>query len=105
MLKSEERPRPHCRGRSALSAESITRIPMTPQQQLQIDPRPVRVALAGCGVVGGGFARLLHESAPAIAARFGIRFSLTRVLVRDVHRERDVPFEPRLFTNDLDSFL
>jgi homoserine dehydrogenase len=78
---------------------------MTPQQQLQIDPRPVRVALAGCGVVGGGFARLLHESAPAIAARFGVRFALTRVLVRDVHRERDVPFESRLFTNDLDSFL
>jgi homoserine dehydrogenase len=49
--------------------------------------------------------RLLHESAPAIAARFGVRFELTRVLVRDTRRERNLPIDPRLFTNDLDSFL
>jgi homoserine dehydrogenase len=68
-------------------------------------PRTVRVALAGCGVVGGGFVRLLHESATAIAARFGVRFDLTRVLVRDVDRDRNLPFDSRLFTNDLDAFL
>ena len=68
-------------------------------------PRTVRVALAGCGVVGGGLVRLLHESAPAIAARFGVRFALTRVLVRDTARERNLPLDPRLFTNDLDAFL
>jgi homoserine dehydrogenase len=116
---------------------------MTPQQQLEIDPRPalhelpnsargshrnknaptityhpesipnasvetprtVRLALAGCGVVGGGLVRLLHESAPAIAARFGVRFDLTSVLVRDVTRERNLPLEARLFTNNLDGFL
>jgi len=68
-------------------------------------PRTVRVALAGCGVVGGGLVRLLHESAPAIAARFGVRFDFTRVLVRDTTRERNLPIDPRLFTNDLDAFL
>jgi homoserine dehydrogenase len=68
-------------------------------------PRTIRVALAGCGVVGGGLVRLLHESAPAIAARFGLRFELTRVLVRDVLRDRHLPLEQRLFTNELDSFL
>jgi homoserine dehydrogenase len=68
-------------------------------------PRTVRVGLAGCGVVGGGFVRLLHESAPAIAARFGVRFDLTRVLVRDPTRERNLPLDSRLFTNDLDAFL
>jgi homoserine dehydrogenase len=68
-------------------------------------PRTVRLALAGCGVVGGGLVRLLHESAPAIAARFGVRFDLTSVLVRDVHRERNLPLEARLFTNNLDAFL
>jgi len=68
-------------------------------------PRTVRVALAGCGVVGGGLVRLLHESAPAIAARFGKRFELTRVLVRDPSRERNLPLDSRLFTNDLDAFL
>jgi homoserine dehydrogenase len=68
-------------------------------------PRTIRVALAGCGVVGGGLVRLLHESAPAIAARFGVRFDLTRVLVRDLSRERNLPLDSRLFTNDLDAFL
>ena len=68
-------------------------------------PRTVRVALAGCGVVGGGLVRLLHESAPAIAARFGKRFELTRVLVRDPSRDRNLPIDSRLFTNDLDAFL
>ena len=68
-------------------------------------PRTVRVALAGCGVVGGGLVRLLYESAPAIAARFGVRFDLTSVLVRDVNRERNLPLEARLFTNSLDAFL
>jgi hypothetical protein len=68
-------------------------------------PRTVRVALAGCGVVGGGLVRLLHESAPAIAARFGKSFELTRVLVRDPSRERNLPIDSRLFTNDLDAFL
>jgi homoserine dehydrogenase len=68
-------------------------------------PRTVRVALAGCGVVGGGLVRLLHESGPAIAARFGVRFYLTSVLVRDVNRERNLPIERGLFTNSLNAFL
>jgi homoserine dehydrogenase len=78
--------------------ESLGAIPLT-------TPRTVRVALAGCGVVGGGLVRLLHESGPAIAARFGVRFDLTSVLVRDVNRERNLPIERRLFTNSLDGFL
>ena len=86
---------------------------MTLQKQFSIEtppafhdfPRTIRVGLAGCGVVGGGFVRLLHESAPAIAARFGVRFDLTRVLVRDPRRERNLPLDSRLFTNDLDAFL
>jgi homoserine dehydrogenase len=67
--------------------------------------RTVRVALAGCGVVGGGLVRLLHESAAAVAARFGVRFEITNVLVRDVHRERNLPLDSRLYTNDLECFL
>jgi homoserine dehydrogenase len=68
-------------------------------------PRTVRVALAGCGVVGGGLVRLLYESAPAIAARFGKRFELTRVLVRDPSCDRNLPLDRRLFTSDLGAFL
>src|SRR5947207_3759915 len=65
----------------------------------------IRVALAGCGVVGGGLVRLLHESASAIGSRFGVRFVITKALVRDTTRDRKLPIDSELFTNDLDSFL
>ncbi|MEO8908654.1 MAG: homoserine dehydrogenase [Gemmatimonadaceae bacterium] len=65
----------------------------------------IRIALAGCGVVGGAFVRLLHDSGPAIASRFGVCFAVTRVLVRDTARNRNLPIDRQLFTDDLDSFL
>ena len=64
----------------------------------------IRVGLAGCGVVGGALVRLLHESADTIADRHGVRFELSRVLVRDVARERGVPLTASVFTNDAVSF-
>ncbi|PYO50825.1 MAG: hypothetical protein DMD72_01355 [Gemmatimonadetes bacterium] len=67
--------------------------------------RTIRIALAGCGVVGSGLVRLLHNSAAAIASRFGVRFAITSVLVRDTTRDRRVPIDSRVFTNDLESFL
>jgi homoserine dehydrogenase len=60
----------------------------------------IRVGLAGCGVVGGALVQLLHDSGPAIAARHGIHFELSRVLVRDVDRYRGVPLASNVFTND-----
>jgi len=71
---------------------------MTPQHE-------VRLALAGCGVVGGGLVRLLHDARDEIASRFGVKFSVTSVLVRNPHRDRHVPVPESLFTNDLDAFL
>jgi len=68
-------------------------------------PRTIRIALAGCGVVGGGLVRLLHDSASSIASRYGVRFVITTVLVRDTTRDRKLPINSSLFTNDLDSFL
>src|SRR4051812_34440138 len=68
-------------------------------------PRTIRIALAGCGVVGGSLVRLLHESAAAITSRFGVRFVITSVLVRDTSRDRKLPIDPDLFTSDLDAFL
>src|SRR5689334_23164265 len=99
MLKSEERPRPHSLGRSALCAES-------PNEDRAMTPkRDVRLALAGCGVVGGGLVRLLHDARDEIASRFDVNFSVASVLVRNPTRERHVPVPDSLFTDDLDAFL
>jgi homoserine dehydrogenase len=81
------------------------RLPFEQEETIAGKLRTVRVALAGCGVVGGGLVRLLHDSSDAIAGRFGVRFELTHVLVRDVKRERNLPLDSRLLTSDLDQFL
>lgn len=66
--------------------------------------RTVRVGLAGCGVVGRALVRLLHESADSIAARHGVRFELSRVLVRDLTTDRGVPITSDIFTDDRELF-
>lgn len=68
-------------------------------------PRTIRVALAGCGVVGGSFARLLQESTATLAARHGVRVEIATVLVRDITRDRNVNIAPSIFTDDLETFL
>lgn len=77
----------------------------TLRNENHLEPRLVRLALAGCGVVGGGLVRLLGEKAPAIASRFGVRFEIIAVLVRDITRQRNLPIDAKLFTDDLDEFL
>lgn len=59
--------------------------------------RPVRVALAGCGVVGGGvLERLRTESED---------WKITGVLVRDIGKLRDVYVPGDLLTSDPDELL
>lgn len=67
-------------------------------------PRTLRVALAGCGVVGGELVRLIRQHEREIAARHGLRLQLTRVLVRGSGRARPDGLADVL-TTDLDAFL
>ncbi len=67
--------------------------------------RVVRVALAGCGVVGGELARLLVRLQRTIEQRQGIRLEVVKVLVRDTARLRPVNLARGLFTNDIGQFL
>ncbi|HEX8432706.1 MAG TPA: homoserine dehydrogenase, partial [Longimicrobium sp.] len=67
--------------------------------------RTVRVALAGCGVVGGELVRLLHGSAAEVGARHGVRFELVSVLVRDRNRPRPAELPDGVLTTDLATFL
>ena len=67
--------------------------------------RTVRVALAGCGVVGGALVRLLAGSAEELRARHGLRLELASVLVRDLAKPRPGELDPALLTDDVDVFL
>ncbi len=48
----------------------------------------VRVALLGCGTVGGGVLRLLRENSSFLASRIGASIDVTHVLVRDIDKPR-----------------
>ena len=65
----------------------------------------LRVALAGCGVVGGAFARLLDERRNEIAARYDVDVEVTSVLVRHPGKLRSVSLSSSLFTSDVSQFL
>jgi homoserine dehydrogenase len=69
------------------------------------DVRHVRLAVAGCGVVGGALLQALQREQRELAGRHGITIELVRVLVRDCERPRDVTFGAGILTNNLDTFL
>lgn len=73
-----------------------------PQRQ---EMRTIKLALAGCGVVGGGLVRLLTSSAESLRVRHGVRVELVGILVRNVARERGLSVDPYLFTDDVAEFL
>jgi len=62
---------------------------------------PLRVALAGCGAVGGALLHLLASGAEV----GGRRVQVTRVLVRRPEAPRRVAPRPELLTTDLAEFL
>lgn len=50
----------------------------------------MRVALLGCGTVGGGVVRLLRDNAEYLAERVGAPLEIARVLVRDETKPREL---------------
>ncbi|HEU4882400.1 MAG TPA: homoserine dehydrogenase, partial [Longimicrobium sp.] len=80
--------------------EGRTRIP-----RVSLGVRTVRVALAGCGTVGGELVRILHHAADDIRQRHGVRFHLVRVLVAHRGRPRPGELDTSLLTTDVDAFL
>jgi len=65
-----------------------------------VGPKPLRVALLGCGTVGTEVVRLLHANADDLAARVGVPLELAGIAVRRPGRARDLPVDPALFTAD-----
>jgi homoserine dehydrogenase len=61
---------------------------------------PVRVALLGCGNVGGALAELLVSRQDDIAARTGVRLELVGIAVADLSRTRPPAIPADLFSTD-----
>src|SRR3546814_20019521 len=52
---------------------------------------PMKVGIAGLGVVGAGVVRLLDEHADVLAARIGRPVKVVAVSARDKRKKRDMP--------------
>jgi len=50
--------------------------------------REIRIGMLGCGTVGSGVLELLERQAGAMAERYGVRFRVTRIAVRDPDKPR-----------------
>ncbi len=50
--------------------------------------REIRIGMIGCGTVGGGVLELLERQAADMAARYGVRFRVTKIAVRDLAKPR-----------------
>lgn len=50
--------------------------------------REIRIGMIGCGVVGGGVLELLARQSADVAERYGVRFRVTQIAVRDPDRRR-----------------
>ncbi|MFT4299578.1 MAG: homoserine dehydrogenase [Aeromicrobium sp.] len=65
-----------------------------------VSPRPLRIALLGCGSVGTQVARLLDRDAEELARRVGAPLELVGIAVRDLGADRGLDLDPALFTTD-----
>src|SRR5688500_11967114 len=50
--------------------------------------RELRIGLIGCGTVGGGLLDLIERQHAAVADRYGVRFRVAKVAVRDLAKTR-----------------
>ncbi|HTM43536.1 MAG TPA: homoserine dehydrogenase [Polyangiaceae bacterium] len=62
--------------------------------------RVVKIALLGCGTVGGGVIRLLKENAAHLATQVGAPIEVKRVLVRQGNKQRVPECDPSWLTTD-----
>ncbi len=65
-----------------------------------ISPKPVRVALLGCGNVGSALAELIRRRRSEIANKFGVELDIAAVAVRNPLADRNVSLPPEVFTAD-----
>jgi homoserine dehydrogenase len=61
---------------------------------------PVRIALLGCGTVGGGVIRLIQDNAEYLALRVGAPLEIAHVLVRDAVKDRVAECRREWLTTD-----
>ena len=50
--------------------------------------REIRIGLVGCGTVGQGLLEMIDRQSDAVAERYGVKFRVSRIAVRDLKKHR-----------------
>ena len=50
--------------------------------------RELRIGMVGCGTVGGGLLEMIERERSAVADRYGVRFRVSRIAVRNLGKDR-----------------
>lgn len=59
----------------------------------------IKLGILGCGTVGTGVVKVLHENLKDIEARLGCELKISKILVRDLQKQRSLP-EKIILTNN-----
>jgi homoserine dehydrogenase len=78
---------------------------MSPSPVSAASRPPLRVALAGIGVVGGGVVRLLETNRELIARRAGRAIEIVAVSARDRHKDRGADLSAYRWEDDMDALV
>ncbi len=78
---------------------------MSPVPVPAVPRPPLRVALAGLGVVGGGVVKLLQANRELIARRAGRAVEIVALSARDRHKDRGVDLSPYRWEDDLGALV
>lgn len=60
----------------------------------------VNLGIIGAGTVGGGVYQAIQKNGGLMASRLGVRFTINRIAVRDLKKERPVKIPANLLTTD-----
>lgn len=66
---------------------------------------PIRIGLLGCGTVGGGVIRLIHENQEYLTSRVGAPLEVRYVLVRDPEKDRVAECRREWITTEPDTVM
>ena len=65
----------------------------------------VKIAILGFGNVGTGVWKILHENKKEIMKRSNYEIEVTKILVKDINKKRDIVVAPGILTNNIDDII
>ncbi len=76
--------------RGAGAFEGELRLAARPRfEGVGVEPvREIRIGLVGCGTVGRGVLEMIERQREAVAERYGVKFRVSRIAVRDLTKDR-----------------